>query len=112
MMVMADFGTAHPGKEFFRPIRPSAVEAVGFFVVDPLHFKAAFSFQFADSSALIIVPLAIRFWMNDRALSSLRNTAGSVLRPRSRMTTTARRLPDLLNLNRRSRRYSVRLAGF
>src|SRR5213080_3514953 len=23
MMVMADFGTAHPGKEFFRPIRAS-----------------------------------------------------------------------------------------
>ena len=38
MMVMALFGAAHAAEKFFCPIRTSAVEAIGFFVIDALHF--------------------------------------------------------------------------
>ena len=95
MVVVPDLRAAHAAEKFLRPIRASAVEAIGFLVVDPLHFKAACnSFQ-----------LAAFIRVHDRALGdaradeierrpSVRNTAGSVLPSRSRMTTTALRLPD------------------
>jgi len=41
VVMMSDLGTAHAAEKFLCPIRASAVEAVGFLVVDALHFKAA-----------------------------------------------------------------------
>jgi Phage integrase family len=52
----------------------------------------------------------MRAFRNERACASLLNTPGSVLPPRSRMTTTQRRLPDWFSANRRSRRSSRRFA--
>ena len=46
-----------------------------------------------ETSELIIVPLAMRERMNDSACPSVRNTAGSERPLRSRMMTTALRLP-------------------
>src|ERR1700730_9892301 len=48
--------------------------------------------------------------MNESACFSDQNTAGRVLPPRSRMTITALRLPDWLNLKRRSRTATGTLA--
>jgi hypothetical protein len=38
MVMMALFGAAHAAEKFLCPIRASAVEAIGFFVIDPFHF--------------------------------------------------------------------------
>jgi hypothetical protein len=38
MMMMALFGATHPAEKFLRPIRASAIEAIGFFVINALHF--------------------------------------------------------------------------
>jgi hypothetical protein len=40
MMVMADFGAAHAAEKFLRPIRASAVMAVGFLMIDPTHLES------------------------------------------------------------------------
>jgi hypothetical protein len=41
MVMMPDLGAAHAAEKFLCPIRASAVEAVGFLMIDALHFKAA-----------------------------------------------------------------------
>ena len=40
MMVMANFGAAQAAEKSFRHIGASSVQAVGFLVIDALHFKA------------------------------------------------------------------------
>ncbi len=40
MVMVADLGAPETAKIFLGPIRAGAVEAVGFLMVDPLHFKA------------------------------------------------------------------------
>src|ERR1700730_5984147 len=50
--------------------------------------------------------------MKFSASTSLRNTPGSVLPPRSRITTTTLRLPVWCRRSRRSLRSSRRFAGF
>ena len=39
MVMVADLGAAHTAEKFLGPIRAGAVEAIGFFVIDPLHLK-------------------------------------------------------------------------
>jgi hypothetical protein len=96
MMMVTLFRPAHTAEKFLGPIRASAVKAIGFFVIDALHFVLGVQRNASQellSSALTIVPLAMRERMNERACPSLRNTAGSERPLRSRMMTTALRLP-------------------
>ena len=39
MVMNADLGTAQAAEIFLSPIRASTVEAIGFLMVDPLHFE-------------------------------------------------------------------------
>jgi hypothetical protein len=41
VVMVADLGAAHAGEKFLCPIRTGAVRAVGFLVIDALHFEAA-----------------------------------------------------------------------
>ena len=97
-MMVADFGAAQAAEIAFRPIRASAVQAVGFLVIDPLHFKAARADRSTTgaSSAFNIVPFSTRDLIHESAAPSERNTAGKLLPLRSRTMTTAWRLPDLV----------------
>ena len=38
-MVVADLGAAQAAEKFLRPVRASAIIAVGFLVIDALHFE-------------------------------------------------------------------------
>jgi len=38
MVMVTDLRAAHTAEKFLCPIRASAVEAIGFFVIDALHF--------------------------------------------------------------------------
>src|SRR6266849_78118 len=92
---MTDFGATHAAEKLFRPIRASAIQAVASsWLIRFISKRACNSFQLAGSSALTVVPLATRARTNERACPSVRNTAGRLLPLRSRMTTTALRLPD------------------
>ena len=63
-------------------------------------------------SAFTIVPGAMRERIHDRAADSEANTAGTEWPLRSRTMMTERRLPFWLRAKRRSRRFSLWLAGF
>ena len=111
--VMANFRAAHPREKFLCPIGASAVQRIGFRVVNALHFITRM--QRVPVCRVVSVddgPLAIRALTNESACPSVRNTAGTLLQLRSRTMTTARRLPDWFSRNRRSLRFSLRLAGF
>jgi hypothetical protein len=40
MMVVADLGAAHPAEKFLCPIGASAIERIGFLVIDALDLEA------------------------------------------------------------------------
>ena len=94
MMMVADLGAAHAAEIFLRPIRASAVEAVRFlWLMRFISKRSCRSSHDAASSALTIVPLAMRSAMNEWPCASDLNTAGTELPPRSRTMTTTLRLP-------------------
>ena len=57
MVMVADFSAAHAAEKFLRPVRAGTVEAVGFLMIDPLHFKAASERAFKK-----IIPAPKRSW--------------------------------------------------
>ena len=78
MVMMARFPAAHPAEKFLGPIGTSAVEAVGSsWLTRFISYVACNASQELPSSALMIVPLAMRERMKESACPSVRNTAGS-----------------------------------
>jgi hypothetical protein len=92
-MMMTLFGATHAAEKFLCPIRARAVKAIGFFVIDALHFKACM--QRIPRAAFVRVDNRSlgNARTDERACPSVRNTAGSERPLRSLITTTALRLP-------------------
>jgi hypothetical protein len=113
MMVDTSLRAAQPRKEALSKVRAALAVAIGQRVIDPLDIEATMQdipvrgFVGMDGAARITRPVTI-----GRLTSSDLETKVNILPPHSRMTITTRRLPFWLTDKRRSRRFSLKFAGF